>query len=235
MHETAPPGRRLYSPTQHVDSARSPGNTIRSCADHHRPSDYDHSRSADPSGPPPNAVQGSDSLTCRSGFRQTPQSSTSFTSLSSSSPLPSQSPSSHHFTPITISTSFNHHSRHGDTRLSWPVFLFLVFLCCQCTVNQHVFAWQTLAPDSNSLEPHLDSAILLPPPPPSSSLSSSSSIIHNDQPEPIICGNIDIRNDVKNFRKLENCTVIEGHLQIVLIDRGEYQECTNISVSIAVH
>ncbi|KAK3098802.1 hypothetical protein FSP39_023260 [Pinctada imbricata] len=39
----------------------------------------------------------------------------------------------------------------------------------------------------------------------------------------LICGDIDIRNDVKYFSQLENCTVIEGHLQILLIE-GATQE-----------
>ena len=32
---------------------------------------------------------------------------------------------------------------------------------------------------------------------------------------------MDIRNTVQNFRKVENCTVIEGYLQILLIDNGQ--------------
>lgn len=43
----------------------------------------------------------------------------------------------------------------------------------------------------------------------------------------LICGNIDIRNDVRNFRKLENCSIIEGHLQIVLIDKGDLFKIKN--------
>ncbi|XP_076334616.1 insulin-like peptide receptor [Tachypleus tridentatus] len=39
------------------------------------------------------------------------------------------------------------------------------------------------------------------------------------QPEEV-CRNIDIRNSVDQFKKLENCTVIEGFLRIVLIDNG---------------
>ena len=33
-----------------------------------------------------------------------------------------------------------------------------------------------------------------------------------------VCGDVDIRNHVSNFEKLENCSVIEGSLQIVLIE-----------------
>ncbi|CAI5799218.1 insulin receptor [Podarcis lilfordi] len=32
-----------------------------------------------------------------------------------------------------------------------------------------------------------------------------------------ICPSMNIRNDISNFRQLENCTVIEGHLQILLM------------------
>lgn len=35
---------------------------------------------------------------------------------------------------------------------------------------------------------------------------------------PTVCGpHIDIRNDISEFKKLENCTVVEGYLQILLI------------------
>lgn len=35
---------------------------------------------------------------------------------------------------------------------------------------------------------------------------------------PTVCGpHIDIRNDIREFKKLENCTVVEGYLQILLI------------------
>ncbi|XP_054719002.1 insulin-like peptide receptor [Uloborus diversus] len=40
----------------------------------------------------------------------------------------------------------------------------------------------------------------------------------------IVCKNVDIRNSVENFRKLDNCTVIEGYLQILLIDNGQAHE-----------
>ena len=57
------------------------------------------------------------------------------------------------------------------------------------------------------------------------SFDNDSTLLSNRPAESVfnetICATIDIRNDVKNFRKLENCTVIEGNLQIVLIDRGE--------------
>ncbi|GFS00366.1 insulin receptor [Elysia marginata] len=42
-----------------------------------------------------------------------------------------------------------------------------------------------------------------------------------------VCTSIDIRNDIKNFRKLENCTVIEGHLQISLIEHVTKEDYKN--------
>uniref|UniRef100_A0A6Q2Y9P9 Tyrosine-protein kinase receptor n=1 Tax=Esox lucius TaxID=8010 RepID=A0A6Q2Y9P9_ESOLU len=37
-------------------------------------------------------------------------------------------------------------------------------------------------------------------------------------PSPPVCGpSIDIRNDISEFKRLENCTVVEGYLQILLI------------------
>ena len=44
-----------------------------------------------------------------------------------------------------------------------------------------------------------------------------------------VCRSIDIRNSVVNFNQLENCTVIEGHLKVVLIDRGEWWEYQQVS------
>ena len=35
-----------------------------------------------------------------------------------------------------------------------------------------------------------------------------------------VCPSLEIRNDIRNLRKLENCTVIEGHLRIALIEQG---------------
>lgn len=43
-----------------------------------------------------------------------------------------------------------------------------------------------------------------------------------------MCTDIDIRNRV-NFSKLENCTVIEGSLQILLIDYADPSEYDNLS------
>ncbi|XP_071481158.1 insulin-like peptide receptor isoform X2 [Diadema antillarum] len=40
---------------------------------------------------------------------------------------------------------------------------------------------------------------------------------------------MDIRNNVANFRKLENCTVIEGNLQILLIDHAQPSEYEGLS------
>lgn len=42
------------------------------------------------------------------------------------------------------------------------------------------------------------------------------------------CADLDIRNDVKNFKVLTNCTVVHGHLQMVLMDK-ETNDFTNIS------
>ncbi|KAL7878812.1 hypothetical protein AOLI_G00097860 [Acnodon oligacanthus] len=48
-----------------------------------------------------------------------------------------------------------------------------------------------------------------------------------------ICGpHIDIRNDISEFKKLENCTVVEGYLQILLIgdkNHNPYQEFRSLS------
>ncbi|XP_066540377.1 insulin-like growth factor 1a receptor [Hoplias malabaricus] len=48
-----------------------------------------------------------------------------------------------------------------------------------------------------------------------------------------ICGpHIDIRNDISEFKKLENCTVVEGYLQILLIgdkNHNPYQEFRTLS------
>ncbi|XP_042898264.1 insulin-like peptide receptor isoform X1 [Parasteatoda tepidariorum] len=44
-----------------------------------------------------------------------------------------------------------------------------------------------------------------------------------------VCRSIDIRNKVENFKKLENCTVIEGSLQILLIDHGKAQDYDYLS------
>lgn len=38
-----------------------------------------------------------------------------------------------------------------------------------------------------------------------------------------VCGNIDIRNSASSFSQLRKCTVIEGYMQIVLIDNGTVQ------------
>uniref|UniRef100_A0A8B9L8H0 Tyrosine-protein kinase receptor n=1 Tax=Astyanax mexicanus TaxID=7994 RepID=A0A8B9L8H0_ASTMX len=49
----------------------------------------------------------------------------------------------------------------------------------------------------------------------------------------ILCGpHIDIRNDISEFKKLENCTVVEGYLQILLIgdkNHNPYQEFRTLS------
>ncbi|XP_062860198.1 insulin-like growth factor 1a receptor [Trichomycterus rosablanca] len=49
----------------------------------------------------------------------------------------------------------------------------------------------------------------------------------------VVCGpHIDIRNDISEFKKLENCTVVEGYLQILLIgdkNHNPYQEFRTLS------
>ncbi|GBO12938.1 Insulin-like peptide receptor [Araneus ventricosus] len=49
-----------------------------------------------------------------------------------------------------------------------------------------------------------------------------------DEPRQV-CKSVDIRNKVENFKKLENCTVIEGYLQILLIDNGQAQDYDGLS------
>ncbi|KAK7605363.1 hypothetical protein V9T40_007221 [Parthenolecanium corni] len=43
------------------------------------------------------------------------------------------------------------------------------------------------------------------------------------------CSNIDIRNNVTQFDKLINCTVVEGSVQIVLLDRTSENDFANLS------
>ncbi|XP_076465772.1 LOW QUALITY PROTEIN: putative molluscan insulin-related peptide(s) receptor [Babylonia areolata] len=45
-----------------------------------------------------------------------------------------------------------------------------------------------------------------------------------ENPRDGACGSIDIRNNVEGFKKLENCTVIEGNLHILLIDHTEQKD-----------
>ncbi|XP_052100450.1 insulin-like peptide receptor isoform X1 [Mytilus californianus] len=47
--------------------------------------------------------------------------------------------------------------------------------------------------------------------------------------EGTICKNIDIRNKVENFDKLENCTVIEGSLSILLIEGAKEEQYRQLS------
>lgn len=44
-----------------------------------------------------------------------------------------------------------------------------------------------------------------------------------------VCPSLDIRNNITNFNKLENCTVIEGYLHILLIHRVEASQFANLS------
>ncbi|XP_064650829.1 insulin-like peptide receptor isoform X2 [Lineus longissimus] len=54
--------------------------------------------------------------------------------------------------------------------------------------------------------------------------SSIGEVAQSDPPVPHICRSKDIRNKVVNFAELENCTVIEGYLKILLIDRAGPEE-----------
>lgn len=45
----------------------------------------------------------------------------------------------------------------------------------------------------------------------------------------VVCKSMDIRNSVEHFAKLENCTVIEGYLQIVLIDHAKTSDYAGLS------
>lgn len=44
-----------------------------------------------------------------------------------------------------------------------------------------------------------------------------------------VCPSIDIRNNMTNFSMLENCTVIEGHLQILLLFRTKAEDFRDLS------
>uniref|UniRef100_A0A0A9XLS6 receptor protein-tyrosine kinase n=2 Tax=Lygus hesperus TaxID=30085 RepID=A0A0A9XLS6_LYGHE len=43
------------------------------------------------------------------------------------------------------------------------------------------------------------------------------------------CRSMDVRNKVENFKNLKNCTVIEGFLQVVLIDNAQEEQYANLS------
>ncbi|KAM9789417.1 insulin receptor a [Neosynchiropus ocellatus] len=45
----------------------------------------------------------------------------------------------------------------------------------------------------------------------------------------IVCPSKDIRNDVTNLQRLENCTVIEGHLKILLMFKTKPEDFRNLS------
>uniref|UniRef100_A0AAV2KUT0 Receptor L-domain domain-containing protein n=1 Tax=Knipowitschia caucasica TaxID=637954 RepID=A0AAV2KUT0_KNICA len=46
----------------------------------------------------------------------------------------------------------------------------------------------------------------------------------------IICGpNIDIRNDITELQRLDNCTVVEGYLQILLISNTNLEDLRSLS------
>jgi insulin receptor len=44
-----------------------------------------------------------------------------------------------------------------------------------------------------------------------------------------VCSNVDVRNNVTNFKRLNNCTVIEGFLQILLIEKSQAQDFENLT------
>ena len=44
-----------------------------------------------------------------------------------------------------------------------------------------------------------------------------------------ICGSVDIRNNVREFEQLRGCNVVEGFVQIVLIDRANDSDFENLS------
>ncbi|GIY56894.1 insulin-like receptor [Caerostris extrusa] len=46
---------------------------------------------------------------------------------------------------------------------------------------------------------------------------------------PVICLDIDIRNSVSMFNKLRNCSVVEGSVQILLIDNAESKDFENMT------
>lgn len=48
----------------------------------------------------------------------------------------------------------------------------------------------------------------------------------DDQP---YCHNVDIRNNLEKLKKIENCTVITGFLQLVLIERTPQEEFAKYS------
>lgn len=245
MHETAPSdGRWLRSSlVRHVDTSRPPSldfdtvdrlSSTRSQDDHSLGFRHpDHLNRIPRSGLSLATPETNHLFTCHPIHTRTHRTfdtntsgqltailndSTSF-SLSYRSPL-----IKHHdsFVSCAFKSPLIRHRGYFRFPISLSMFVIFVFICFHCLTNNLVLAWQTPASESNALESHLNrsasNAVISSPSTTLSTVSSASSIF--DQNEPTICGNIDIRNDVKNFRKLENCTVIEGHLQIVLIDRG---------------
>ena len=43
-----------------------------------------------------------------------------------------------------------------------------------------------------------------------------------------VCSSLDVRNDIKSFSKLANCTVVEGSLQILLIEHAQASDYDNL-------
>lgn len=44
-----------------------------------------------------------------------------------------------------------------------------------------------------------------------------------------VCSDLDIRNSVASFRRLENCSVVEGSVQILLIDKSQKKDFENLT------
>lgn len=44
-----------------------------------------------------------------------------------------------------------------------------------------------------------------------------------------VCGNVDIRYNIANMKKLRGCRVVEGNVHILLIDEAEEEDFRNIS------
>lgn len=44
-----------------------------------------------------------------------------------------------------------------------------------------------------------------------------------------VCSNVEIRNQVSNFKRLNNCTVVEGYVQITLIEYTDESEFNKLS------
>lgn len=45
----------------------------------------------------------------------------------------------------------------------------------------------------------------------------------------VVCASVDVRNNVTGFEKLANCTIVEGWVQIVLLDRTLENDFANLT------